>query len=500
LKTQILQLEPHDDIISVRDKLNWRQASRVLLIWPQRGQVLSRRLDLVLLLRHCLALGIQLALVTDDPDVHYYANELGVSVFSSADQAQRTRWKRALRPKPLRNSPSPEERLHRRHQLEELRNPPADGNLTLGLRLGFFALAVLAVLSIAAAVFPTARIELNPQVRSQVIQLEVRALPGVERASLSGLVPLHTSSTVIEGRDSQPTSGQMSLPDGTASGEVTFTNLTDGPVSVPAQLIVTTPGSEVRFATQRGGQVPAGPGETLDLPVQALLSGSASNLPAGRLTAIQGQLGASLAVNNLSPTTGGSQAPAPAATSRDRSSLYDRLNATLQQNALEEIRSRLKPGAVLLDQQVEITRTLENSLEPAEGEPASQLDLLLRLEFQAPMVEEEDLAALANAVLDANLPPGFAPQPETLEIEQLSEPRLEASGEAHWQVRFRREMVAQLPVGEAINLALGQTPDQARARLSAALALAAPPVIRVKPDWWPRLPLLPIQIAVDQGK
>jgi hypothetical protein len=136
VKTQILQLETHDDIISVRDKLTWRQASRVLLIWPHRGQVLSRRLDLVLLLRHCQALGIQLALVTGDPDVRYYAQELSISVFGSAEQAQRARWKHPLRPKPMRDSPPPKERLQRRQLLQERHNPPAAENLTPARRLG----------------------------------------------------------------------------------------------------------------------------------------------------------------------------------------------------------------------------------------------------------------------------------------------------------------------------------------------------------------------------
>ena len=66
MKTQILQLESHDDAISTRDKMGWGQTRRVLLIWPARGRVLTRQLDLILLLRHSLTLGVQLALVMDD--------------------------------------------------------------------------------------------------------------------------------------------------------------------------------------------------------------------------------------------------------------------------------------------------------------------------------------------------------------------------------------------------------------------------------------------------
>jgi hypothetical protein len=114
------------------------------------------------------------------------------------------------------------------------------------------------------------------------------------------------------------------------------------------------------------------------------------------------------------------------------------------------------------------------------------------------VIAAEDLNALGEAVLDANLPPGFAALPGTLEIEHLGKPSVDASGAARFPVRIRRALVAQLPVGEAISLSLGRTPEQARARLSAALPLASPPLIRLWPAWWPRLPLLPFQVSVDQ--
>ena len=92
MKTQILQLEPHDDVISARDKMGWGQTARVLLVWPNRGQILTRRVDLELLLRHSRSLGGQLALVTRDPDVRYHAKRIGIHVFKSVRQAQHTRW------------------------------------------------------------------------------------------------------------------------------------------------------------------------------------------------------------------------------------------------------------------------------------------------------------------------------------------------------------------------------------------------------------------------
>jgi hypothetical protein len=94
MKTQVIQLERHDDVTSVKDKIAWSKASRVLLVWPKRGRVLYRPLDLLLLQRACQAEGAQFACVADDDDVLDHAKELGIPVFRSAKVAQRLAWRR----------------------------------------------------------------------------------------------------------------------------------------------------------------------------------------------------------------------------------------------------------------------------------------------------------------------------------------------------------------------------------------------------------------------
>ena len=43
MKTHILQLEPHDDVFSVRDKMGWGQAARVLLVGGPNAFILGLR-------------------------------------------------------------------------------------------------------------------------------------------------------------------------------------------------------------------------------------------------------------------------------------------------------------------------------------------------------------------------------------------------------------------------------------------------------------------------
>jgi len=52
MKTQIITLESHDDLISVRDRLSWAKTPRILLVAPKYVQVNLRQVDLKVLQRH----------------------------------------------------------------------------------------------------------------------------------------------------------------------------------------------------------------------------------------------------------------------------------------------------------------------------------------------------------------------------------------------------------------------------------------------------------------
>ncbi|HQL39913.1 MAG TPA: hypothetical protein PKV95_10590 [Anaerolineaceae bacterium] len=94
MKTQVIQLERYDDVISTRDKLGWSKAPRVVLVFPTRGRILQRKLDLILLIRYARLQAMQIALVTMDPVVRDHATEVGLPFFTSIRQAQRKAWRR----------------------------------------------------------------------------------------------------------------------------------------------------------------------------------------------------------------------------------------------------------------------------------------------------------------------------------------------------------------------------------------------------------------------
>ncbi|MGB9640129.1 MAG: hypothetical protein ACPL4H_04405, partial [Anaerolineales bacterium] len=73
MKIQIIQLEPHDDVISTRDKMGWARAARILLVLPERNHLFQNKLDQQLILRSAQKIGTQIAFVTHDRLVQRYA-------------------------------------------------------------------------------------------------------------------------------------------------------------------------------------------------------------------------------------------------------------------------------------------------------------------------------------------------------------------------------------------------------------------------------------------
>jgi hypothetical protein len=505
VKTQIIQLEPYDDIFSAKDKMGWGQTARVLVVWPPRGQVLDRRLDLMLLKRHSAELGAQLAIVTHNRDVRFHANQLGIPIYNNVRKAEKSPWRldrqqRLKLPLTARiRSPLLWRRSQKQPNFEALRqaaHPPTPGWIVHPItRVVAFTLGVLAVLAIAALLIPSAEIQLTPQTQREKITISVAASPEFQAVNLSGTVPAQWRSVIVEGRGSVATTGSVPLPDQAARGEVVFTNLTDEEILIPEGTVVSTLGQEaVRFATTRDQTIPPR-SEGGGTSIEAITPGTAGNVPAESILAIEGPLGLNLTVSNPEGTSGGVNRSAPAPSQRDYQELYEQLYRTLAQTAYEEIEANLGTDGLLISEEVSLKNTLEEIYEPAEPKPTDKLNLTLQLEFQALVASGENLRDLSRMALETNLPKGFIPQAHTLEIDVLGTPSLEDTL-ARWRMQAEWVVSAQFEGSQAVKLAMGLSPQAAASRLTQALSLRSPAEITLKPPWWPRLPILPFRITV----
>jgi hypothetical protein len=482
-------------------------------VWPAHGRILTRRLDLILLQRHSSAMGAQLALVTGDPDVRYHAGRLGLPVFKSLKQAQSSVW-RVGRRRPRRVF-----RLKPRPDLQAMRDivhQPAWFEHPLARR-GYYGLTILALLLIAVVFGPSAQVELIPEIRAQQVSFLVAANEGIKSPTLSGEIPAHEISVIVEGRDSIPASRQVIIPESAATGVARFTNLTDRAVYVPLGTVIVVPdapGREtLRFTTTRSGEAPAGAGATVEIPVRALSPGQAWNLPAGSLRGIEGSLGLSVSVDNPYPTRGGSSRSVPGPGAADYDRLYNALLEKLHLSALDEINNELlgseslpgegAAGGVMLPHTLALSDILEIAYVPPRAEadeiqlPGENLVLTLRLEFKALVVSGEDIHALAASILDANLPQTFSPVSNRVEIAHVSNPTPDDEQTTYrWRIRASRTIVAGLSNDQASRIIRGLAPEKAAHALEQSFFLETHPQITLSPTWWLRLPLLQERISI----
>ncbi len=497
MKTHIIQLDSYDDATSVRDKMAWGKSARILLVWPETDpHVLNRKLDLVLLRRRAQELGSQLAFVSKDKDVRYYAEKLNIPIFRDITRAQTARWLQRKRGLSLAEGDlRPETRLdlrsfrpqNRRHQEQ------ADWVRILALLAALFS-----ILAVTGVLVPRARITLTPEVRTQSLTFNAVTGPNITGLNASGAIPARSLTVVVEGSLSVPSTGSTRIPSEPAAGFALFSNLTSEPVRVEAGTVVLTSGTPpVRYEVTTAGVLAGEPGATIILPVRAMLPGEDGNAQAGAIVAVEGLLGLQLSVTNPDPLSGGRSVRLAAPTELDRSLAAAELTESLRRTAAEELLSNLEESDLLLSELPVLVATHQESYLPAENAPSDILEANLRLEFKVLAIPWSEIELLARTVLDAGLEPGFEPDGSGIEIEFVTTPEADIEGSAEWQINAMRGIRSIPTAQEVFPDLLGRSMPEAVQLLAAANDLGAPPSINLSPAWWPRLPLLPIQIDVE---
>jgi hypothetical protein len=222
--------------------------------------------------------------VARDPRIRREAAALGLPVFASPRAAQADLW-------PV--SEKPIFRPSRRTGLRALRDEayPAKSHWqeNLFVRVGFFALGVLAVLTLALLFLPHAEITLSPESKIQNLTIPVVADPALKSVFIAGNIPAHEVTHETAGSQKILSTGATTVPESEAKGVARFRNLTASKIQIPPGVVVQTLGaSPIRFVTMQEGEVAAGVGKTVDVPIEALDAGANGNL---EVDLIQAHLG-----------------------------------------------------------------------------------------------------------------------------------------------------------------------------------------------------------------
>jgi len=194
MKTKIITLESHDDLISIRDRLSWAKTPRILLVIPKFEKVALREVDFKILQRHAATLGAQLGLVTRTRRIRAEAEALGIPVFESTGQAQRDIWPKRRRRKLPHRIPDKNLRKEREQvqvREEAWRSLPA-------VRITALAIGVVSVLAVVSLFIPRAQIILQPVIKNQEVELAVNASTQVEEVVITGSIPAYEKRLVLD--------------------------------------------------------------------------------------------------------------------------------------------------------------------------------------------------------------------------------------------------------------------------------------------------------------
>lgn len=494
VKEQILHLEPHDDFISARDKIGWAQAARVLLVWPEKGRVLGRRLDLVLLQRHAGHLGAQLALITGDPAVRDNARTLGLPVFDSIEASRQERWRQRAGPA---KTPAARPRLDRRHLRPKRRWQVKLPVWAMWLVRGLvFALGASGAAALAVALVPSATVTIIPASHPISVTLALAADPTVTEVAGS-VIPARLARVEVEASGQTATTGTRDVPSTAAVGTVIFSSLDGTVTTIPAGTGVrTTSGTAVRFRTTRAVTLEPRVGATAAAEVTATDLGPVGNVTGGQINAIDGPLGLQVAVTNPAPAAGGGLSQRAAVTAADRDRLRAELLTRLQTDALNAVVSQLQIGEFLAADSVALAGTVAETYEQAVGEQADVVHLTLRLAFTGLVVRDNDARLAAQAALESAVPGGEALEAGSARFERFPETTLDEAGQAHFMLQAAGVAVPLVDAAVVREIVAGLPVPQSQLRLASALPLSGQPAIEVSPDWYPRLPYLPFRITV----
>lgn len=494
MKAQIITLESHDDLISVRDRMSWAKSPRILLVWPKYEKITLRPVDLRVLQQHARYLGADLGLVTHRADVKRDAQGFGIPVFDSTASAQRDPW-------PVRRSTRRRAADAARHNLHAMRDEAqireAGWRSNLIVRTGFFTLGVFAVLTVAALFVPRAAIKLTPVTQQQSLTIPVSASESISSVSILGSIPSRAIRVTVTGSQSAVITTEAAVAQFKAKGIARFKNLTQADVPIPAgTLIYSASQPDIRFATLNNTHLMGNVNAFVEVPIQAVEAGVAGNLPADSIQVIDGSLSLSASVTNPEPTTGGLDRTAIAATEDDRKRVRDTLVGLLNEQAQKQINASIGAKDILLVNTLKIGQVLEETYDPPAGQPGELLKLTMRVEYSAQYITGEDLTRLAESALNVSVPDGFVASPGTLTFQPLAAPVFDKLGASRFDLQVGQVLSRRIEPAQVILLARGLSQKDAVKVLRSGLPLSAPPEVDLSPSWWPWLPLIPFRIDV----
>ncbi len=297
-----MYVQPDDDVATICGKIDTAAYQRVLLVAPRGNKALKSLLGMTILRRHAEVTGRDIAIVSNR-GMRSRANRQGIKNFGALRNA--------------RFDANPPTRLI---------IPMGDTDLVLPpyRALARFAIITTILVTILAAgylLIPSASITIYPEGRIVSQNLTVLASTTDDDVNLDEMrMPASFLEAPIEMNMAIPTTGTASIGDAFAVGTALFTNRSEETLPIPKETRVATTDGTI-FATTEEAILPAGNGQLLSVPIQAVRPGTKANVGANLVTMMQGPLQNRLGVTNPTALSGGTDKQAQGVSGDDVANL-----------------------------------------------------------------------------------------------------------------------------------------------------------------------------------
>jgi hypothetical protein len=494
MKTTLIQIDPHDDLTSIKDKMTWSKSARMLLFFPSGYPLFQTDLVLRLIQRYSVNLGSQLAIVTRDSILKNIAEGMGIPCFSSAPQAEKRLWKVRESSNLVRLPKGAEAIQEQKNSLPVTRLKASPTNFQK-----VFTSVLLITLLIALAWFfiPSAKIVINPVSEIQDISYKVSADTDFLLVDISGRLPAEKLSQDISATLTKKSTETILLPIEKASGFVNIINISSQEIIIPVGSALVSDTEPKRFyLLVEDVNLQPDNSEPLSVEIEAVEPGDIGNIPPDVVFFIEGYEDL-IQVQNPIAISGGVTQSLPSPGEADYLYLQNKLITQLQESCEETMNSQVQsdhyviPGSVLLDGEVQLVEA------PLVGQPSDSASLAITIECTALIIDKKDEIELATRILDQNLLSGTIPLNGDILVTAISKVKVEGGDRFSWMVNVSRQITQKWDSEKLIGSLLGKSVPVAKEILAAGPPQNSPALITLNPPWWGNMPLLPIRVHIE---
>jgi hypothetical protein len=268
--------------------------------------------------------------------------------------------------------------------------------------------------------------------------------------------------------------------DGYAVGYVTFTNRTKDQVVVPAGSDVST-FSNNHFVTLEPATLDAHVGATATVRVRATSPGPADNVKGGTVLESNFPIGWEVLVDNADDMAGGGASGQRVVTSWDKQRLVDQVTAKARSAAKAALAAQVAPGEAIVPETVAVA-PISETFDHALGQTADTLSLRSQFRVSAMIDAPDQLKQLAIQMWNPRIPAGFGVRPGSVIVDPGRVVRVDASS-VTYRVPIHAVIFKTIDPGQIAREVRFRDEKTAQQDLQRLFDLAAPPAVRVAPDW-----------------